>query len=184
MRIVIQARFKNGYLHEAVKRRGWTYGQAAEFIGIGYHTFLKWVGLRKIPAAKYHAKIEELTGLPVEVVFPPELDDPEFHSLPKVIERAAEVGPMALQRFAPKLIESPVEVASKNEMIAIINEVAKARLTEREAKIFKRRMDGAKIKDIAREFNVTKSRVDQLNRRAINKIRLGLECRGITEFEI
>ena len=105
-RIAVVARIKHGALYEAIKQRGWTMKQAAEFLGVPHGSLCSAVNLtRKMPylfpkkqnkqsrkrARKVTEKLMELTGKSVEDFFPKEFQTKEFLALPKVGERFADV---------------------------------------------------------------------------------------------
>ncbi len=116
--IGISARLRHGELWASIRRRGWTQKQAAEFLGMNYHTFREYINLKSVPRNLSNAQIEkllELTGRTPDELWPTQIFSREFLKASKVAEIIREVpvayllaSMQALQQLPPapdKLVE-------------------------------------------------------------------------------
>ncbi len=88
------ARFKHGDLLRAIRERGWTQKQTAEFLGMSCHSFQVLINLRKAPkqlTGRQRQKLLELTGKTPEELWPAWAFSKEFLEAPKGIEAVREV---------------------------------------------------------------------------------------------
>ncbi len=144
-KIAVVARMKHGVLYEAIKKRGWSIKQAAQFLGIRLSTLYLVINLKKKPpflfstknneemkrkARELTEKLMELTGMTVEDLFPESIRTDEFLDKPKVFERSAEVPLDKLigyrETFAlpPTPDQELMEKEDDNEFLEIINELS------------------------------------------------------------
>ena len=94
-KVAYVVRTKNGELYKAIKDRGWTLVQAANFLGISYQTLCAIINLRKQPPQyknqpkkfkRFRDGIMELTGKTFEDVFPDEVYKDEVMAMAKPID--------------------------------------------------------------------------------------------------
>jgi RNA polymerase sigma factor (sigma-70 family) len=138
----------------------------------------------------------ELTGEPLEEIFPAELrHNNAFLSQYKTVEQLRHFEPEDLLAAAeiPSLLPSPEEVAIHHEKTEVISKVLRT-LSERERKIVALRfgLDGqpaCTLGEVGKVMGTTRERVRQIEMKAIRKLRHGerhealmplLECQKYT----
>lgn len=117
-RIVMVAKLKHGVLWEAIRKRGWTIKEAAEFLKVSNSQLGQVLALKEKPPFLFldrkdeqakkrrreiAEKLMELTGKTIEELFPEEFRTPEFLAAPKELERIAEVPTRVLLAHAQML---------------------------------------------------------------------------------
>ena len=178
-------RHKHGDLYQAIKRRGWTIRQAAEFLGIDEGHLGRIINLRMKPPAfrnqkggqarleRLKAKLLILTGKSFDELFPGEV----FND--RVMERAKSFDFFVDRDMETLKIEpsSNVQVfmlpeagsgLNCEDVIAAIREI----LTPREWKVLEMRyLKGFILDEVAHEIRCTRERARQIELHALHKVR-------------
>ena len=176
MRIALITRVKQGDLYAALKRRGWTQTQAAEFLGMHFTKFNDMINLRHIPVftVKLEAKLIDLTGKTVEQLFPREFNARQFLGGHRVF---VEMGSLSAQQLASSGIRclpsrSFQEAIEIREQIGTILEGLRAR--ERLVVGLRFGLDDGQIRtqeEVGEELGITRKRAGQIEMRAMKRIR-------------
>lgn len=131
-RIAIVARMKHGVLYEAIRKKGWTNKQAAEFLGIDQCQIGLMVNMKGRPpylfpktrttkykekAKNLSKKLMEFTGMSVEELFPEEFMTDEFLSRSKILEGIKDIPKQMLlgSGAIPQILPAPDEVLLRKE---------------------------------------------------------------------
>lgn len=143
-RIALVARMKHGVLYEAIKKRGWTNKQAAEFLGISQSKISAVMNLKELPpflfskvknpeykrrARELTEKLMELTGLAIDDIFPEEFRTNEFLSRPKVIEGVRDIPKQILLGAVPtpQMLPAPdaelIQKEAYQELLEMVEEL-------------------------------------------------------------
>lgn len=191
LKITIVQRAKHGDFHEAIKRKGWTQKQAAEYLEMPYSSFLSLINLKRVPKTLtdvQRGKIEQLTGKCVEEIFPQEIRDRSWLMAKKRFERTIEIDPAKFiaTGAGQKLIDGPLETAMKNEMLERLRTIMSAALTDRERIVTEFRMEGMTLEEVGRRCNVTRERVRQIETKAKDKLRKAMvrdKCKGGIDWD-
>ena len=170
-RIAVIARMKHGVLYEAIKKRCWTQKKAAEFLGVtpsglGLAINLKGTFPHLFPekltperqnrAREIAEKLMELTGMPVQDLFPEEFRTKEFLALPKLVERFADVPTRLLLEQAGMLSlpaapdEELIAEEERNELQEVLAELSFPVRHAIQRVVF----DGVSVKEAARERGI------------------------------
>jgi len=180
MKIATVTKLKHGVWWEVMARKGWSQLDLSEALGVSYNTVNKWVNLNAYPkqlTEKQYWKICNLTGLTPEDIWPEGGRD-YIGLLPKSIEAIHDVEPEQMQRLSAVsagVLDGPQETAMKNEAKQRIDDAVfgdDSPLSEREKVVLEKRIyAGASLTEIAKEFSVTRTRVTQIYRGALEKLR-------------
>jgi RNA polymerase sigma factor (sigma-70 family) len=195
--VVIQSKVKHGILWDLAKQFG-SISNLADELGVSYAAVLSWINMRCMPrapgpycnsgqlSAKQRAvclKLVQLTGRKIEDIFPGFIRE-KLGEIPKVHERRMRVDPVSIEDAreqhlrleAPEsTIPLPEEVAIRNELKEKIADVL-GELPDRERNIIEMRYGLGKyriqmsLEECAQEMGVTKSRVEQLEKKAIRML--------------
>lgn len=175
MRIAIVAKAKQGDILEALKKRGWSQNQGAEFVGMRASDFGRLLNLQWVPkefSLNLTIKLQELTGKTPEELFPDWARQREFLEMPKVSQRFVEATPQLLQNFAPQhLLLGPEEAYSRNEAKQIIDEVLRTLPPTEEKVVRGLIMEEVSSNEIGEALSYTGSRIRQIANKALAKLR-------------
>lgn len=186
-------KLKHTALYEAAKELG-SQSALARALDVSPQEVGRWLNLRscppKYPTPKWpKERLDKLgddlfaiTGLTIDELFPKKLRDADdFLNRPKTyehtkrfhVERLKELSGEAKSRMT---LPDPSAEASKKDTIDQLMKVSKRCLTWRENEVLKYRfgLKGEKPKTLsetAKEFKVTKSRIQQIEQRALGKLR-------------
>lgn len=171
------ARMKHGELRAALKRRGWTQKQAADFIGMPYSSLnrllaLQWFPVKKGFTRKQEQKLLELTGKTIEELFPTWTREKDFLETPKVMEIIREATPQMLQAHGLlALPPGPDEVAEKNELQSITEEMLSS-LPPKYQKVLRLHFWEEKtLEEISEEMKMSRALAGYYKGRAIRLLR-------------
>lgn len=179
-----KVRYYNGSLQKLRLERGLSLKEASKLIGISHLTLCQAETMRHIPNPETMEKIEKFYGVSRNKLFPV-----EFLKLMKDRDKEeieyAKTEINALEAYATKqtlFLEentSPDTMAMGTELRNKLSE-AMWYLTEREQKILTLRygLDGNEpmlFKDVAEYFGITKSRLAQIEHKALSKLRKNKE---------
>lgn len=185
LEITITARARHAALWSIVKKFG-NQRKAADAIGVHQAIFGKWLNLLAVPrfdkrdpawVAEFERKLFDLTGQTLEEIFPLELRGRRnVRGLPAAIELTRSVPVVSLLEGHSRqlLVESHVrEIEDRDESLVDRAAFDKAmkRLSERQRIVLKARYgldggDGATLKQVAKDLNVTVERARQIVLRA------------------
>lgn len=185
-RVSIIARIKHGDLREALKRRGWTQKQAAEFLGMDQSAFGLLINLKRIPqklTKEQEAKLLELTGKMPEDLWPEFIRSKEFLEAPKVLEAIRDFTPAMLEAGGLlQLPPAPDEVYDAKELGLVLQEVLEL-LPPREAevirKVFLEERDEA---EVAQEYGLKSRSLYPTIRKALRRLRHPYLARRLRPF--
>lgn len=174
--VSIIARIKHGDLREAIRKRGWTQKQAAEFLGMRPDSFWTMINLRWIPkkiSLELERKLLELTGKSPKELWPDAIRRGAFLSRPKIHEVTREIPEHLLESVASEqlLLPSAEECYAADEIRGVLFETL-AKLAPRERLVLERRyFDSKTLKEIGAEVGVGVERARQLIIEALRRIR-------------
>ncbi len=198
-KIAVVARMKHGALYEAIKKRGWTLKQAAEFLGMGHSNLCGVINLKEKPSFLFSSKVNEekkrkarelteklmeLTNMTVDDLFPKAFRTDEFLDKPKVFERTAEVSLDRLVGYAETLALPPApdeELMRKEdygEVLEIVNEFSS--IAQRDVQQVW--LEGKKIGKVANERGVSRTAVLSVIKTAGRKMQEKLRKRRQMEL--
>ncbi len=172
------ARIKHGHLREALKARGWTQKQAAEFLGASQSWLGQVINLREIPSKKWlsehQEKLLELTGKTPEDLFPESLRVREFLDVPKTIEATREVPLHLLASGKESLALPPTpEEFLMNEELANGIDGLISELTQQQQKVITGiYFEGKTQVEVGLEMGKTRGRIGQIEKKALYRLRL------------
>lgn len=197
-RIVVIARMKHGVLYEAIKKRGWTQKQAAEFLGISQqglcmamnlkgllpHLFPKKLTAKAKKRARQVAeKLMELTGVPVQDLFPEAFRTKAFLAMPKVVERYADVPTRLLLEQTGMLAipalpdEELIAQEERDEVARVLTELSLAQRHAIQRVVF----DGASLKEAALERGVGRQSIHANLKAGVRAARHKIDTRRMLE---
>lgn len=183
MKIAAELRIKHGELYEACLRAGGV-KQFCKEIGVGYQTVLTWLSMKKCPTpgkytpsytAETEQKIEELTGLKIDAVFPKQLKEFTELSKPTKYVSVKEIEPDRLLDMACELsnrltTDDPIDCAIAGELRDNMKKQLD-RLAPRLRRVIEARYyENKTIEEVGRELVCTKERVRQLEMKAIHAL--------------
>lgn len=198
MRVGIEAKLKNGILWEAAKRLG-SAAALARHLEISPSIMGQWLHFNHCPDfenpnhkeryADIELKLMELTGCSLEEIFPPEIRNKAFQQRQKRISAIVEMPIHQLIQVgaAPQLPPAPDELLFNEDRKAIINHVL-GELDPRQRQVVQMRFGLGPyrqehiLEDVARELNVSKNRVMQIEQKALNKLRHPSRSRQLKEL--
>lgn len=182
----LEARLKNAELTGAKEIVGLTSKAVAERIGIGYTTYLSYESMRMYPSEEKQKKICDFYRsldifLLEEDVFPKELKElrPERKYIGEKTIPKVELLSLSTGEFDRKLlpiVEGEIEKKVEyDELRAEINRVL-SNLPYRQQEIIKMRFglgneEPKTCEEIGEIFNVTRSRIQQIEAKALRKLR-------------
>ncbi|MFA6536006.1 MAG: sigma factor-like helix-turn-helix DNA-binding protein [Candidatus Paceibacterota bacterium] len=194
--ITIVARMKHGALYNAIRKRGWTVGQAAEFLGLQKGVLYEVLAMKRLPPlvfSKHRAsrkavarkagileeKLMKLTGQTIDELFPEEVRSELFLGRARLIVIDRKVSPsqlleLAQGHFAHQLEAppSPAEEATNNEKWEIVSAFIKKHFDWRSAQMFQLYYFGdVTMAEIGQKFGVTGSNVGAILRRVERKLK-------------
>ncbi len=186
--IAIRAQLKHGILWEALRRRGWTQKQGAEFVGVDHVTFGRWVNMRKRPkevSPLVAAKLFELTRKSVSELWPEKVFTQEFLTTPKTFEATRAIPVRMLGRataFATLPAGPASEGAEQKELRALIGKVL-GTLNPKDALIVRKHfLEGMTHAAIGREIGLSRERVRQLCLEAVRRLQHPVRRRKLESF--
>lgn len=183
MKIAAELRIKHGELYEACLRAGGV-KQFCKKIGVGYQTMRTWLSMKKCPTpgkytpsytAEVEQKIEELTGLKIDAVFPKQLKEFTELSKPTKYVSVKEIEPDRLLDMACELsnrltTNDPIDCAIAGElrdnMKKQINKLSPRLKRVIEARYYENKT----LEDVGKELVCTKERARQLETKAIRAL--------------
>lgn len=176
-RLGIRIKVYNATLRNALTETGKPFYQIATELGIEYTTFSAYINLRKYPTLEHAAVICAYLERPIDEVFPEhllhapksetvrlELSQEEYK---KLRAQGGFTNPWGLERMALAEGNAGLEDELKASM---------ATLTAREQRVLTLRFglkDGRSrtLEEVGREFGVTRTRVSQIEAKALRKLR-------------
>ncbi len=188
--IALIAQIKHGYLQEAIKKRGWTQKQAAEFFGTNGSWFGEVINLKKVPSEKWlvehQEKLFELTGKLPKDLFPESLRTKEFLDAPKTIEATCEVPLHFLLsgRESLALPPTPEEILMNKDFAKGVREILSTLPRQQEEVIVKIFLEGKSETEVARELGKFRQSISQAKIRALNKLRHPMRVRKLQSLLI
>jgi transcriptional regulator with XRE-family HTH domain len=169
---------KHGDLHSAIKARGWTNRQLAEFLSMNEQTVGKILNLKYVPPIErwsaekktlFLEKVMELTGKTFDDLFPPSVRDKEFLKGKKVAEISAEI---PLERLLPgenqHLLQYPQEGREMRETADLALSLLEPR---KRIAVEMHIMEGRTLEAVGNELKVTRSRARQIVLSALRTLR-------------
>lgn len=185
--IAIRAQLKHGFLWEALRKRGWTQKQGAEFIGISQTYFGMWLSLKKRPkniSPQVAVKLFELTGKSIPELWPEKVFTEEFLTTPKTFEATRTIPVRMLGRttaFATLPAGPASDRAEQGELRALIAR-ALSSLTPRYSLVIRRHIfDGKNFSEIGKELGVSRSRAAQLYLAGVRRLQHPVRTRKLRE---
>ena len=197
--ITLVGRFKHGALYAAARKLG---GQAAlaRHLGVDQVTVGKWCNLKGCPPIKpeeisgssrwtpkrideLEAKLFELTGLPLESLFPDELRRLDPDALSKEVIRTrriplAQLPAAAIEARYPGPDEQ-LETIERREIIG----AAISHLPFRERNVITMRFfAGMDLEQTARVLRVNKNRIRQIELRALQRLKTGRDHKQLKQL--
>lgn len=195
--IRLEARLKNAELVGAKEMAGLTATEAAERIGISYTMYLGYESMRIYPTDERQKKICDFyrslgVFLLEEDVFPKELKElrPERKYIGEKTIPKVELLSLSTGEFDRKLlpvVEGKIEKKVEyDELRAEINRVL-PNLPYRQQEVIKMRFglgneESKTCEEIGKIFNVTRSRIQQIEARALRKLRHPSYSRKLKSF--
>lgn len=187
MKVAVVAKLKHGALWAGLKRKEWSQSDLARALGLDPTTVGRWVMMTGHPIweeiANQHSPraktlseeqrqlLEQLAGVPIEEIWPPEVRTKQFLEGQRMFETVAKVD---IRRLAGargvKQLESPAQIIESHEAKEAIEALMKT-LPEREQKVLERRVDGETLGQIAKDFCVTKETIRNIEKKALNRLR-------------
>jgi RNA polymerase sigma factor (sigma-70 family) len=194
MRISIEARARNGTLHEAAKALG-SSRALAEALGVRYHALCGWMTMRNAPArvlldarwAEWEITLSQLCGRVVVMsdVFPEVLRDKVWLEQPKTAEKIFDIDPAILlsgRAWArlPAASLSPDEALDEKELRNLLHQEIEV-LTPREKEVVTARFgfesEPQTFDEIAGRLDLSRERIRQIESAAFQKLRFRLPRR-------
>lgn len=200
--VSVVAQIKHGALRKAIIKRGWTQKKAADFLGISQYDIGKMINLRGLPpfifskrraicpyiekkAVALTEKLMELTGFPIEDLFPQKFMTSDFLTQPKRVEISKEIDTekllgcvqtLSLPR-PPDEVLMAEEENEENENIVIINQIINTFDPKRKYDLEEVVVKGRSRRDVARERSVSVTAVGANVRSALRDIRSKFESK-------
>lgn len=193
--VTLQIRAKNSLLLHGLRRLGWSQLRLAEYIcentglSIKQGTVSRWICLRDYPRnEELRILLTVLFGCSEEELFPQILRDKKFRELDKTIELDAQLERTLSVEGEPSyyLSHSGRRIAGylpgdtsmednleKSEIAHILKEASEQLLNERERRVLELyyQNDEYTTTEIGAFYGITRSRVDQIRKRALEKLR-------------
>jgi len=175
LRIGIVAKLKQGDILEALRNRGWTQKQGAEFVGLDQSKFGLLINLKWVPeefSPKLSIKLCELTGKTPEELFPEFARQKNFLEAPKVVEVLRDVTPtMLAERNLLQLPPSPENIIEQRELKKAVMEALHT-LSPRAEKVLRLHFyEDQTDEQIASETGYTPSEIRTIRNRAMRALR-------------
>lgn len=199
MKVAIQVKVRNGHLHEAAKQCG-SQTALAEWIGVPpallglwlrYETPFWGVKTVKYDPVEVAIKLETITGVSIEEIFPDEVyGNREWLKKKKVVERLTEIPAEQLLALntgcVPALAPSPDETILESEKRQAVN-AALATLTHREQLVLAARFglsdeEAQTLDAVATKFGVGRERIRQIEAKALRKLRHPSRSKPLSVF--
>jgi len=194
--VTIVARMKHGAIYNAIKKRGWTVEQAANFLGLNKGTVYEVMALKRLPPfifSKHRAsrkavarkakileeKLMKLTGKTIDELFPEEVRSELFLGRVRLIVMNRTIPPsqllkLAQGQFAHQLEapQTPDEEINKGEMWRVILAFVKKHFDERSARMFSLYYLGDEtLAQIGEKFGVCGSNVGAILAHIVRKLK-------------
>jgi len=186
--IGVVSKLKHGAFLEALEKRGWTQHQGAEFLGLDDSRFAEMINMKWVPkkiSPEFERKLFELTGKLLDELWPADVFTPEFLGTEKQRVTVRDVPRRVLQATASALQllpAQPDEEYDQTEMREIMA-VAIATLNPSEQKVIRARFfENKDLSEVAREMKVAQTRVREIERKALTKLRHPSRSRGLKSF--
>lgn len=159
-------RVKQGDLLRALRVRGWSQAQGAEFLGITQGEFGLMINMRRIRRNwpdKLASKLLELTGKLPEELFPEFVRSDEFQDAPRRLDIYRDITPAMLESFGGHLaLPSPEDEYLEKEARQRLMELMQNTLGPRAEAVMRMRAEGMTFAAIGREIGVTVERARQI----------------------
>ena len=186
LRITAITRLKQADIRQALRERGWSQKRGAEFCGLKEGQFGDLINLKWLPeefSPELSIKLAELTGKTTEELFPEFMRSEEFLSRPKVAEKTFEFTPrmladLGLLQIAPAPDEALEKVLLREELENSLNKLSKVQQRVIKGRYF----DGKTLDEIAAEFGLDRSRIAQIENKAIRNLRHPQLSRRLRNF--
>jgi len=176
VRLVATTRIRNGHIWAAVKKYG-SQRALAEVLGLSPSQLGLMLNFKVAPSYKKTVwqRLElicpEVFGVLIDDVFPQCLHDPEFQELEKTIESYRDVPEDELRGLLPYREVREIEYThDRKDLKRLVDDVLHT-CTPREEQVCRMLMDGMTHREAAKELGVSGSRVDQIHKKALRKIR-------------
>jgi len=174
-KVRIEARVKNASLVGARESAGLNCREAAERIGVHYKSY---ESMRRYPSKNMQNRICDFyRGLGIflleEDVFPEELGKTKIR-MKYIAEREIPKENLISLDTGDKRLLPPVYVQGQIESFELRREldISLSKLTPREERIIKMRFyEDMSLEDLAKEFNITRERIRQIEAKALRKLK-------------
>ena len=188
-RIGITAKLKHGDLLAAIRKRGWTQRQAAEYFGMSDARFgtminLRWIPKSDIVSEEFTKKIFALTGKLPEDLWPEFIRTQDFLDLPKRLDIYREVTARQLSAMVEQrqLGAAPDELLAAEELKQLVREKLEE-LSPRERQVLIGRFfEDKTLEQIGSELGLKKQTICKVEGEALRRLRHPGRCRVLKPF--
>ena len=178
IRIALVAKIKQGDIFAAMERLGWTQNRAAKEFGMSPQDFGRMINLVKVP--KYSEKLNDnlikLTGKNYTELFPDDVErmfsDGKRGRRPLVAY--GECDPKAIDMSAIRCLPAR-SLEDQTAMRDLLNRVLDELEPNRRRVIELRYVNGLAVDEVAQQLGVTSTRVNQIERSAVEAMRKACE---------
>lgn len=174
MRVTGITKIKHGGLYRAIQSLGWSQADLARATGIDQSTIGLIINLKQRPTEEQRDEIEIVLGC--HGIWLDILEDwPEwFQGVRRRSLKAENDVDVPCERLLENVSTGAppqLDRVQRHEMQRVVNQIVDS-LPPREAYVIRRRFfDDATLADVAREIDVSQTRIQQIETRAINKMR-------------
>ena len=183
-KVTVKARMYHGILYEAMTQLGMNQTKLAKYLGTNLNMIGGIMRLKKVPrfttksGKKLKRKLEELTGLAITEIFPNHVFTEEFLGQDKTIQVTKNVpidllGNVGMVRQLT--LPPDEELMSKEEndrpLELRIKEVLETLTPRERAVVNKKFFEGRKPSQMTKDFGVSSSRLDQIEKKILRKLR-------------
>jgi transcriptional regulator with XRE-family HTH domain len=176
MQIAFVGRFKHGGLVQLLHEHGWTQAEFARQLGVGQSVVSQWMLLKDVPRGPTRVRLEALTGLAFDTLFPAEVLELLTVPLPREIIAMREMSVTeireAVHRHSLPSAETALLAGEASELLA--ETVSRLPALQREVIVRTCGLDGApaeSLTHIGHRHGVSHTRVSQIYAQALRALR-------------
>lgn len=176
MKLALIQKIRHGAIWQAMRERGWTQRQLADYLGIREESCGCMLAFKWIPAnPEVHTKLMELTNIAIDDLFPPELSA-LLKDVPTTQEQLRDVEPQQLRQAITRLaLPSAEATAMEHEDQTRLHSALHKVLSPKEYRIVSSHfgLDGHELTygEIGQKFGVSRERVRQIAAQALRKLK-------------
>jgi len=186
--ISAEVKLKHGKLYLWIKENNLTNASLSRLTGIGQGTIGHYVNMQGIPSDKNAEILELITGIPKDELFPIEYRAAIKKETFKDYQKFCITKNIPLQEMldwqSTRAIEPPDITVDISRKMDVIKQVMSKVLTTRESEVISKRFfDELYLAEIGKDIGVTIERVRQIEHRALQKLREGLNKRIVPNYQ-